>query len=333
MRLLQPTRSMGVAEFMAAVDSVCTVRPRYKRPCSPYPRLESSSTMPRDALIERQAFSEVLELATKALVLEHRLCDALRTFALFVACDSSPHEFVRCWREECPATNAGTMARAFTVLQTRYWFWFDALPAAMKPWDRIKATIHRHHSNRFGKLPTPDIFELEAIWELGKAEDAYLTDGCGCDTFALHSAVQHQSATGAGKLPAEASGAAPTKAPALTRHCTLCRNAVVARPRTNPTMALHLLLSAALSTLNDVVSAANAELQLSNCGAPSQLLVRLTCRCCVCHGYQVDARSVMCGLWLWGLRLTGVDPTGSLGMTTTSQQPQKGCNSASRRPV
>ena len=93
------------------------------------------------------------------------------------------------------------------------------------------------------------------------------------------------------------------------------------------------LLSAALSTLNDVVCAAKAELQLSSCGAPSQLLVRLTCRCCVCHGYQVDARSVMCGLWLWGLRLTGVDPTGSLGMTTTSQQPQKGCNSASRRPV
>ena len=225
MRLLQPTHSMAVVDFMAAVDSVCTVRPRYQRPCSPYPRLPSSSTMPRDAILERRAFGEVLELATKALVIEHRLCDALRTFALFVACDSSPHEFVRCWREECLATDAGTMARAFTVLQTRYWFWFDALPAAMEPWDRIKATIHRHHGNRFGKLPTPDMFELEAMWELGQPEDAYLTDGCGCDTFALHSAVQHQSATGAGKLPAEASGAAPTEAPALTRHCTLCRNA------------------------------------------------------------------------------------------------------------
>ena len=225
MRLLQPTHSMAVVDFMAAVDSVCTVRPRYQRPCSPYPRLPSSSTMPRDAILERRAFGEVLELATKALVIEHRLCDALRTFALFVACDSSPHEFVRCWREECPATNAGTMARAFTVLQTRYWFWFDALSAAMKPWDRIKATIHRHHSNRFGKLPTPDIFELEAIWELGKAEDAYQTDGCGCDTLALPSAVQHHPATDAGKLLAESSGAAPTEAPALTRHCTLCRNA------------------------------------------------------------------------------------------------------------
>ena len=225
MQLLQPTRSMAVAEFMAAVNSVCTVRPRYNLTLDePYPRLESYATMPKDAKWERYDFVQVLDLAIKALVVEHRLCDALRIFALYAATESSPREFVRWWRE-CPATDAGTMARAFTVLQTRYWFWFDALSAAMKPWDRIKATIHRHHGNRFGKLPTPDIFELEAMWELGKAEDAYLTDGCGCDTLALHSAVQHQSATGAGKLPAEASGAAPTEAPALTRHCTLCRNA------------------------------------------------------------------------------------------------------------
>ncbi len=208
MRLLQPTRSMGVAEFMAAVDSVCTVRPRYKRPCSPYPRLASFSTMPRDAMREMQAFGRVLKLATKALVVEHRLCDALRTFALFVACNSSPHEFVRCWREECPATDAGTMARAFTVLQTRYWFWFDALSAAMKPWDRIKATIHRHHGNRFGKLPNPDVLGLEELWEQGKVKCAYRTDGCGCDTLASVCAAQHHTATDAGKLvPGESSEA------------------------------------------------------------------------------------------------------------------------------
>jgi len=241
MRLLQPTRSMAVAEFMAAVDSVCTVRPRYQRRCSPYPRLPSFSTMPRDALHERYGFGQALVLATKVLVVEHRLCDALRTFALLVTCDCSPHEFVRCWREECPATDAGTMARAFTLLQTRYLWVLDPLRPEMKPWDRIKDTIHRHHGDRYGKLPTHDIIELGMMWETGKAEDVGRTDGCGCDTLAPPSAAKHHTATDASKLPAEASGAAPTEAPALTRHGTLCRKcAGVARPRAQPTIALHL---------------------------------------------------------------------------------------------
>ena len=246
MRLLQPTRSMAVAEFMAAVDSMCTVRPRYQPDCAPYPLLPSFSTMPRDALEDRRAFGQLLRLATKVLVVEHRLCDALRTFALLVTCDCSPHEFWRWWCEECPATDAGTMARAFTLLQTRYWFAFDALPPAMEPWDRIKDTIHRHHGDRYGKLPTHDIIELEMMWEQATAaEDVGRTDGCGCDTLApptSHtSAAKHDTATDASKLPAEASGAAPTEAPALTRHGTLCRKcAGVARPRAQPTIALHL---------------------------------------------------------------------------------------------
>ena len=274
---MQPTRSMAVAEFMAAVDSMCTVRPRYNLTLgAPYPRLESYATMPEDAKWERYDFVQVLALAIKALVVEHRLCDALRIFALYAATESSPREFVRWWRE-CPATGAGTMARAFTVLQTRYWFAFDMLPAAMKPWDRTKATIRRHHGHRFGELPTRDLFELEEMWELGKAEDVGLTDGCGCDTVALPSAAQHHTTTDAGKLPAESSGAAPTEAPPLTRYCTLCRKVQLLQDRASPTIALHLMLSAALYTLNDIVSAAKAELQLSKCGAPSKLLVRRTC--------------------------------------------------------
>ena len=274
MQLLQPTRSMAVAEFMAAVDSVCTVRPRYNLTLgAPYPRLESYATMPEDAKWERYDFVQVLALAIKALVVEHRLCDALRIFALYAATESSPREFVRWWRE-CPATDAGTMARAFTVLQTRYWFAFEALPAVMQPWDRTKATIRRHHGHRFGELPTRDLFELEEMWELGKAEDVGLTDGCGCDTLALPSAAQHHTTTDAGKLPAESSGAAPTEAPgatpieapALLRYCTLCRKVQLLQDRASPTIALHLMLSAALYTLNDVVSAAKAELQLSKCG-------------------------------------------------------------------
>ena len=132
------------------------------------------------------------------------------------------------------------------VAAARYWFAFDALPPAMEPWDRIKDTIHRHHGDRYGKLPTHDIIELEMMWEQATAaEDVGRTDGCGCDTLApptSHtSAAKHDTATDASKLPAEASGAAPTEAPALTRHGTLCRKcAGVARPRAQPTIALHL---------------------------------------------------------------------------------------------
>ena len=209
MRLLQPTRSMTVAEFMAAVDSVCTASPRLKADCLPDPLLlESTTKMPKDALRERRAFAHVLALATKALVVEHRLCDALRTLALFAAMDGAPHEFVKWWREECPVSAAGTVARAFTVLQTRYLFAFDGLPAAMERWDVVKAAIHRHHGNRFGKLPNPDVLGLEELWEQGKVECAYRADGCGCDTLAPVCAAQHHTATDAGKLvPGESSEA------------------------------------------------------------------------------------------------------------------------------